>query len=201
MKYGVMGLLLLSACGGPRKACHKAERHMARAAWLCPGVLQADSATTTLPGTVATLPHPALQEAHLDSLEDACRQLAEALAAERELYAAVLGLRQPVPVATPRVVQAATAVQRVACQYQPMVYEHELFTLRMAGGSTPGIVVQVHDRQVAVPCPPRLVPPQRAGVAPWYRGAFWVLAIYAILVSYIILRSATSAWRANEPHA
>jgi hypothetical protein len=190
-------LLLLCACGGPRKACRKAQQHMARAAWLCPQVLRPDTATTTLPGDTATTPPMAYTAAQMDSVEAACQQLAEALAAERELYAALYSTppRQPLPVNTPPVQAALARIRTAACQYAPFHYQHELFTLRATGGETPGITVLVHDRVLRTECPPVLnmgqTPPTH-GVAAWYRVGFWVLVLaWALAVLAIHLANRT----------
>lgn len=172
-------LLLLAACGGPRKACRKAERAVERATVRCPDLLRRDTVYVELPGDTVSVAPAAYAEPLLDSLQAACQQLAEALEAERALYALALAQR-------PATQRAVKAVRQAACRYEPLTYEHELFTLVLPGGVSPGVQVHVKPRKASVPCPPAVVVEERHGVAEWYRPAFWLLLL--ALASYLVGR-------------
>lgn len=183
-------LLLLTSCGLTRTPCERADRRLGRAIALCPERLQADTALVRLPGDSATLPAPAYAHLDVDSLEAACVQLAEALRAERDLYAAMMLAAprpgDPVENYTAPVRRAAAAVRAQACRYAPFTYEHELFTVIGRGGDAPNLQVRVKDRAVATPCPPKVEMTRREGVATWYRTFFWVLI--AVVVAYLVGR-------------
>lgn len=177
--------LMVVACSTPRKACRKAERHMARAAWLCPSALQVDTATVLVPGDTATAPPMAYEPIDVDSLEAACAELARTLMAEREKYEGLLAgnaPEKPLPVNTEAVQRAASGVRRVACRWEPWEYDHALFHLRALGGDTPGILVEVKEQKVKSPCPPALSlkPVIIEGVAEWYRTAFYIMIIFLL---------------------
>lgn len=78
--------VLLTACGTPRKACRKADRHMAKAVFLCPKVLNArtDTVLVKLPGDTITIAVPWSEgPVNTDTLLAQCdslRAAAEALA-------------------------------------------------------------------------------------------------------------------------
>lgn len=194
MKHAALFLstLLLGSCALVQTPCERADRRIGRAIALCPKRLQADTATVQLPGDSATLSAPAYAHLDVDSLLAACAQLADALAAERDLYAAMMQ-KPPAPGApvehyTAPVRRAAAAVRAQACRYEPFTYEHELFTVIGRGGEAPNLQVQVKDRRVATPCPPKVEMVRREGVATWYRTFFWVLV--ATVVAYILGRFA-----------
>lgn len=178
-------LLLTTACGGPRKACRKAERHIARAVYMCPEVLEArvrrDTVTITLPGAVDS-GSAALDSVNVDSLMAACAQLAEALAAERDLYAAAVAQRPTEVVRT---------IQRQLCQFATITVADTNLLLKIwAEDGQVRYWYNVLPQQVQVPvvtqetvvnpgnnCPP-------PGVAPWYRTFFWLL-MALLLISFL----------------
>ena len=188
--------LLLVACGSPRKACRKAERHIAKAAMMCPELMRSADQGVVIPGDSVAV-EQTYGQADIDSIMAGCDQLREALKSEQDLSVVIFNhyLRRP------RVEQAVAQVRRSACRYKPFRYEHELFTLNMKGGETPGIEVIVPQRKVVVPCPPQveLRPVVHTGVARWYRGAFWLLVVFSLLLIYIILRTVFLGMRTNDP--
>lgn len=195
--------LMLAACTGPRKAseraCSKAERHVAKAVWMCPAVLEVDTAVRTvdvvLPGDSVTVPVRLAHSLDVDSILAQCEQLREVIAAERDLYAAALERQheRPGPTQAPAVRRAVDALQRSTCQWEPITYEHALFTLTVAPGqSEPLITVQVKDRVAQAecpPCPPRVKVDRvvQEGVHPgWRTFGRWVIGLLSLLVLLII---------------
>lgn len=196
--------LMLAACTGPRKAseraCRKAERHVAKAVWMCPAVLEVDTVVRTvdvvLPGDSVSVPVRLAHSLDVDSILAQCEHLREVIAAERDLYAAALGERQldrTQPVAQPAVRRAVDALQRSACQWEPLTYEHALFTLTVSPGeSQPLITVQVKDRVAQAPCPrcPPRVKVDRVvqeGVHPgWKTFGQWVIGLISLIVLLIL---------------
>ena len=72
----IMCMALLAACSSPRKACRKADRHISRAVWLCPDVLQRDSVRVqvVVPGDSA-IGELSYSQHEVDSLLAACAEL------------------------------------------------------------------------------------------------------------------------------
>lgn len=87
---------LLQGCAlfrpSPQAQCRRANGLINRAVRICPesATLRTDTHTVVLPGDSATGGTPFLP-ADIDSINAACAQLAEALAAERDLYMANMG--------------------------------------------------------------------------------------------------------------
>lgn len=190
----LLAALLLAGCASAPK---RAQRHLAKAVALDPRLLQPGD-TLEVPGGVATVPALPLLAVDVDSLEAACLQLAEALRAERDIYAAALLTAtpdQPLPVATPPVMRAADAVRRAACQYAPFYYDHELFTLTAAGGDTPGLRLVVKPRKASAPCPPvvKNVVVVKEGVATWYRTFFWCF-VGLVVLAFLKLARLARVW-------
>jgi uncharacterized membrane protein YdbT with pleckstrin-like domain len=195
-------LLLLTACGGPRKACRKAERHVAKAAMLCPELMRNADQVVELPGDSVVLPPVEYAAVDVDSLMAACEQLAEAMRNERDLFAHQLMMMPGKPLLP--VKQAVGKLRATACKYQPFTYDHELFTITASGGSTPNVEVSVKPRKASVPCPPQVVvdKAQHDGrVAGWYRTASWVLFALLVLMALLayVMGSMISTHYRNSP--
>lgn len=205
--------LVLVACSGPRKAseraCLKADRHMAKAAWLCPKVLEADTTARTvtveLPGDTLQVAPKLAHSLDVDSILAACDQLREALAAERTLRElAPPSGGQPTPVVSrpPAVPRALSTLQDRACQWEPFEVNHELAVLRLRPGSDgrPLITVEVKPRVATGECPPcppvlKLERKVMQGVNPVWKtigqvaiGVAALLLLSAALIVYL-------AWR------
>lgn len=216
--------LMLAACHLPRKAseraCRKAERHLARAVWLCPDILRHDSAsvTFTLPGdsTATTL---SFTDPVVDSVMAACEQLREALAAERDLYLAALALqterlrtqntiRDTVVASRPRMPDPTTvrlqefsrqAIEKLredVCAFEPFSFTAGICTCSVRPGKNGPLITMTQaevKKEATAPCPPQIgsVPCPEPGVAAWYRWAFWVLL--AIVIGSIVLRRVNGA--------
>lgn len=183
--------LLLSACTASRKAqrrCDRAESRMAKAIYLCPSLLQpGDTLRTavTVPGDSAQGTAAWSDSLHYDSLLAACQQYAEALAAERELFA--LSQRPP------RTQEAVRTLRQQACEMRPVhVFDGPMeLHIWTANGKvewkyeiTPQVV------EVSIPSPPRVEfrpAPPGTGVAAWYKWFFWVFVVcFALFLVWMI---------------
>ena len=115
----------------------------------------------------------------------ACQQYAEALAAERELYA--LHMR------TPRTQEAVRTIRQQACEMRPVhVFDGPMeLHIWTANGKvewkyeiTPQVV------EVSIPSPPRVEfrpAPPGTGVAAWYKWFFWVFVVcFALFMVWMI---------------
>ncbi len=210
--------LMLVACSSPRKAseraCAKAERYRAKAVWLCPQMLDMDSATARyeLPGDSAQQ-HAAYTQADVDSILTACLQLREALDAERELYAATMAQRSDsaaVPPPAPTRPGAATraalnTLRRQACDFEPLEAAAGICRARVTAGPG-GPLLRLEqlpiDTALRAPCPPALKPTTtvtHTGVASWYRPAFWTLLVITALLVAMLARMVAVHMRTNTP--
>lgn len=177
----ILCVALLSACGSPRKACRKADRHIARAVWLCPDVLHQDSATVTWPPTSDTIAaQPSRPD--LDSLLAACRTLNIALQAARLHAAPPLETHTPIS-AAPSVKHAVAKVQAAACNWEGFTERVGRVTITVHNiDGTPVLLVDDPGEVRKVPCPPGVTQTVVTGVAGWYRPAFWILAVLLVLI-------------------
>ncbi len=171
----LVGLLALApACRTPRKACAQAERHVAKAVWLCPQVLLAQIDTVELPGdtlrdTLVWAP------VDVDSLLAACdtlRRAAEVLALnsvnQQERMQATIRRQQAV-------MNATDALRRKACRVEPLNAFTADFDLAVWQGEDGALQYEVQLHPRTVPCPPCPVvrttaaPAERSGIAPGWR--------------------------------
>lgn len=212
--FGMFALLLV-ACSGPRKAteraCRKAEKHVARAVWLCPQVLEVDTAPRTVdvavPGDSAAVPVKLAHSLDVDSILAACEELQHLMALELEELRQVDSVA-PAIAEAPRAARkqaAVTRIQRTACQWEPQTYEHELFSLTVSPGETgPLLMVRVKDRVVTAdcpPCPPRVQVDRvvNKGVHPgWKTFGQWVIGLISLVV---LLGIAVVVWVLRNHHA
>lgn len=199
--------LMLAACSSPRKAseraCRKAEKHWAKAVWLCPKILSMDSATVTfvLPGdSVATTAR--YNEPIVDSVLKACEEYALAVMHERDsLRRQLLGDTGQVEdsslvngFGTRRGTSPAPSSQRqeklreFLCLFEPIVANTELCYAQVRPGPN-GPLLTLEQKEyrevVKAPCPPVALPPPCPpcdGVASWWRTVAIVLAILLLLV-------------------
>ncbi|MCB0790875.1 MAG: hypothetical protein KDB97_03840, partial [Flavobacteriales bacterium] len=180
---GVALAVVASSCSTPRKACRRAQRHIARAVWLCPEALQADTTTRTI---TVQLPADTItrtfgwSDADVDSILAGCAQLREALQAERDL--AVLsgehkGSGPPVQ-----------AIRRAACAFQPFTLENDRVKVTIRQGQDrPLVTLEAkawHQTMECPPCPPRVAqgPVQVNGPSGrFYRIGFWSLLLLLLL--------------------
>lgn len=196
----IMCVALLAACGSPRKACRKADRHIARAIWLCPDVLSRDSATATLlvPGDSTTGALTYTQH-DLDSLLAACDSLRGDVQHTDTLPAQVVYVRNEKPRA---------AVQRFrsrVCRPEPVHEDTDQYSVRIWMDSTSGeirylltIWPQVVEQKV--PCDPVVSRPDKTLTEkkehPWYAYVLLVLLILAGLWIISWITSWITSWDA-----
>lgn len=215
-------VLLATACSSPRKAseraCAKAEKHRARAVWLCPQMLSMDSASVRfqLQGD-STTASSRYTDPQVDSLLAACEQYAAALATERELYRIAMAERiaqgdediaassLPSP-PTPAQQQATHRIRQQVCQFEPFTATTGLCVASVRPGTNGPLLALEQlpiDTIASAPCPPQLQAapcPTCSGVATWYRWAFWSLLILTVCLLAIIARVIVVSMRANTPH-
>lgn len=191
----LMALMVLSACAQPRKACRRAEKHIAKAIYLCPEALHPDTTTRT-----ATLQVPAeslmselrWSQADMDSVLAACDQVREALDQERALYIAGVTTRSdkkstPMTATTPRAASAVAALRRQACQFEPFTLQNDRVKVTVRPGTDrPLITLEAKPWQQVVKCPP--CPPQVTmgevkvdGGGRFYRYGFWCLLLLVLV--------------------
>ncbi len=191
----IMCVALLAACSSPRKACRKADRHITRAIWLCPDVLQRDSATATffLPGdsSAGTIGYT---QWHLDSLLAACAELA-AVRTVDTLPAQVVYIKSE-PVKTKAVQRFRTKV----CRPDPVHVDVDSHSIRIWMDTTTGelrylLTIWPVVQEQKVPCPPAVDRPSKeltGGGTPWYA---WPILVLCIL-GFLWLISTISSWNA-----
>lgn len=199
-------VLLLAACSSQRaseRACRKADKHIAKAVWLCPDVLRHDSATVTftLPGDSAATT-AAFTDPIVDSLLKACEDFALAIVHERDSLANALiihgtgqaedgsrvngfGVRPGVSPA-PTVPAATARMREQLCYFEPIEANTDVCYARVRPGPNGPLLTLEQKPYKAVataPCPPQVGrPPCPAcnGVAAWWRVASIVLALLLI---------------------
>lgn len=196
----LVGLVaLIAACSSPRKAseraCRKADKHLARAVWLCPDALKHDSATVTfsLPGDSADVTVP-FTDPLVDSLLLACQQYAEAVATDRALLERTLDndsltiAQLELRVAALQRANATASVRRSACAFTAFEQTIGLCTVRVRPGPQGPMLTVVQaplDTAVTAPCPPQVTRPPCPscpdGVATWWRTAAILLFLILIL--------------------
>lgn len=182
---------LTTACSTPRKACRKAERHMARAVWLCPDILHQDSVAMAIPATKDSLA-AAPASPDLDSLLEACRALNAVLEADRHLRQEVAyTTNTPArPLYTPAhgVQLAVTKVQQAACNWQGFTQRVGRITITVRNiNGAPALMVDDPGEVRKVPCPPSANKTVITGVADWYRTAFWIIVGMVVLFVFPVL--------------
>lgn len=185
-----MCVALISACSSPRKACRKADKHIARAVWLCPDVLGRDSATVTIPPDSVTF-QAERPKAAVDSLLAACRTLNAALMAARRDFP--VPQREQAPHDQQVVAHAVAKLQQVACDWQPFTERFGRITVQVQNlDGTPLLVVTDPGEARKVPCPPTVNKTVITGVAEWYRTFFWFVVGGAVLLfAFLLLLAAT----------
>lgn len=205
--------LLATACSSPRRAseraCAKAEKHRARAIWLCPQALLLDSATARfqLPAQHDSAAVRLIQ-AELDSVRAACEQLSEALDAERELYQAALQ-QQPTTLPTPPkrgssepAQRALQALRKEVCAFEPQEVQVGLCIARVTPGTNAPLLYVEQlplDTMLRAPCPPQLTAaPIYTGVATWYRTGFWVVLALFLIILGLFIRMVQVAMRNHQ---
>lgn len=214
LMYGLLALMAMS-CTGPRKAlqraCAKAERHMAKAIYLCPDLLkpivQHDTVEVLVQGGSAE-GATGYTQADMDSLSKLCSELvayaqSRASSARRELEEERRTKRTGKT--TPDVV---SRLRKSVCELEPVMHADSLITLKMwtEDGKlryryqilprTAKAVTTHTSTQVAVqaPCPPE-------GVASWYRTWFWALLFSLALFLFLfgrVLYYSLRAWKPND---
>lgn len=216
-----VAVLLATACSSPRKAseraCAKAEKHRARAIWLCPQMLYMDSANVRfqLPGDSTTaISH--YTDPLVDSLLAACEQYAAALATERELYR--IAFTDRIDQSDPALATPATAphspaqrhatdrIRQQVCQFKPFTATTGLCVATVRPGANGPMLALEQlpvDTIAQAPCPPQLQPstcPTCSGVASWYRWGFWCLLLIVLALLMLIARVIVVSMRANSPN-
>lgn len=189
-------LIAVSACGTPRKACRKAQKHIAKAVWLCPEALRADtsgrSVSVQLPGDTIT-DTLRWSDADVHAIMADCDQLREALASERDLYATVLinNERQVAQAKSDRN-DALSKLRTSTCRFEPFTVSTGRTTVRIRPGSgVPLVTIEEHPVSRTVNCPP--CPPQvtlgevhvNGPTGKFYRIGFWSLLIFLIILALL----------------
>jgi hypothetical protein len=197
--------LMITACSQPRKAaerrCLRADRHQARAVWLCPDMLTRDSATVTV-----TLPPDSSKawnpwaDPVVDSLLNACADLALAtihkndsltrlLMASGAQVSAEKGSAKGSGSYAAAGQQAQARLRAQLCQFDPIESVTGLCHVRVRWGEH-GPLLTVEQRPFnqtqRAPCPPQLTRPPCptcAGVASWWRTAALLLLALLLLTN------------------
>ena len=192
-----LAVLLLMACSSPRKAseraCRKAERHMARAVWLCPDMMRLDSALYIMSPVRMEVPVAYSDSINYDSLLSACAALNAAL--EVRVADTSRAWQSPVVIHSPQMRQVAvrnatTAIRQAACDWKDFTQTFGRLTVTVKN-STAGPLLTVEDagETVKVPCPPAIgrAPCPEPGVATWYRSFTWtVIGLFALILIGVI---------------
>lgn len=188
--------MLMTSCFTPRKAeqrrCGKADRLMAKAAWLCPDVLLRDSARLQLPADSATWRLAWNDSVDHAGLLNACDSLRAALEALK-LESSQSDHQDLVPNAHlhPRVRQAVQSVQRNACKWRAFsdTINGVVVSVRPAADGTPLLTVEQLARTVKAPCPPAPQRPPCPGpldqLMDRAEEAGWKLLLWAILACVV----------------
>lgn len=184
--------MLMTSCFTPRKAeqrrCGKADRLMARAAWLCPDVLLLDSARVQLPADSATWRMAWADSVDHGALMSACDSLRAALDALKQTHPGEAPQESGSPAhLQPRVQHAVQAVQRTACQWRAFTdtINGLVVGVRPAADGTPLLTVEQLARTVHAPCPPAVQRPPCPGpldqLVDRAEEAGWKLLLWAAL--------------------
>lgn len=198
LPYLLAYLMLLggTACDGPRKACRKAEGLMARAVQKCPELMQLqeriDTVVVVVPGAVDS-GSTGYTQADMDSVEALCSTLLN-----RALQ------QQQRPAAQPTMERVVERMRTHLCDLEPVELRDSVLALKIwteAGElrywyqveprKATTTVRTVHAQVAAKPCPP-------AGVASWYRTAFWILASLLLLGLACVVLIVVNAMRHAE---
>lgn len=196
-------VLMLAACRTPRKACARAERHVARAVYLCPEILRAttrtDTVTVTVPGDAGAGAAQYTQH-QMDSVVHLCnvlvnRSLKYNTEKRKEHEAEEQVLQQ-------HIAQAGRELRQLrgyVCRFDTVVVEDSLFSLRVwADRDGIAYLYYVHPRTASAtvttttpgvslrdaPCPP-------VGVASWWRTVALIAMALLLLTN---LRKLIGLW-------
>lgn len=187
---GMAGIVLgFTGCRSSRFACDRAEKLIAEAVNLCPQVITAqvdtDSMLLVVPGGHGE-GERSYTQADMDSLLTVCNDLVRraqirSSANRREADALQQQLEH----------RDVVRIRRAACDFRPITVADTLIMLKVwtDGDSLRyfyNVLPQARMRYFTrtstkvdmsrMPCPP-------AGVARWYRPAFWVLFVIVLIIS------------------
>lgn len=188
-------VLFVGACSTTRKACERANGHMAKAVQMCPDLLTAkervDTVTVYLPGS-AGAGEGSYTQAEMDSVAHLCstllaaaqRKVGEAYAANRKESAVeplVQRMRANLCDLQPVELNDSALILRIWTERGQLRYYYHVLP-QVAKAPVKSVVAQVVTKE----CPPE-------GVASWYRTAFWwLVALLACGVAIVVLM----VWRA-----
>lgn len=180
-----------SGCRSSRYACERAEGMIAKAAALCPAVLQeeqhTDSALIVTPGGTGQ-GATAYTQADMDALLTRCNELVRRaqLRASVNRDDAAEVRRQ---LATEQ--RAILDLRSTACDFKPLTVADTLLMLKVwADGDSLryfyNVLPQARLRYFTHTCAKvdlRNVPCAPRGVATWYRTGFWILAVIVLITT------------------
>lgn len=206
--------LMLAACSQPRKAverrCNRADRHLARAVWLCPDILTRDSAQVTVSiAADSAASTTAWLTPEVDSLLNACADFALAVVHRNDSLKALIlaggrqgsaGIQGPAtgfgsPAAAGQ--RAQERMREQLCQFDPIESETELCHARVRPGKNGPLLTleqKAFSRTATAPCPPQLQRPKCptcTGVATWWRTAALILLAAVVVTN---LRKLMGLW-------
>lgn len=203
----LMGLavLLLMACSSPRKAseraCRKAERHWARAVYLCPEMLRLDSAVfVSPPDSLHVTAQPGTVD--VDSLLAACEELNRALLSPRweqlrPIDAAPVG-EKPAPKAKPSLPVAMKKIVGAACTWESFQEHLGRLTIVVKNvDGRPALTLIDPGETLKVPCPPAVgyAPCPAPGVAVGYKYFTWsVIGLFVLILIGVISWVTRGKW-------
>lgn len=202
-----LAALMLAACSQPRKAverrCNRADRHLARAVWLCPDILTRDSAQVTIaiaPDSAAST--TAWRTPEVDSLLNACADFALSVVQRNDSLRALLlaggrqgvaGIKGPAPGLGPPAAAGLRAQERLReqlCQFDAFEAETELCYARVRPGKDGPLLTleqKAYHRTATAPCPPQLQRPPCPscpdGVATWWRTVALILMAALVITN------------------
>lgn len=206
--------LMFAACSQPRKAverrCNRADRHLARAVWLCPDILTRDSAQVTItlaPDSAAAT--NAWRTPEVDSLLNACADFALSMISTNDSLQVLLlaggrqgsaGVERPVhgfgsPAAAGH--HAQQRMREQLCAFKPIEAETDLCYARVRPGKDGPLLTleqKAFSRTATAPCPPKVQRPPCPtfdGVASWWRTAAIILFVVLLLTN---LRKLMGLW-------
>jgi hypothetical protein len=199
------------------RRCNRADRHLARAVWLCPDILTRDSAQVTIsmaPDSAAST--TAWRTPQVDSLLNACADFALSVVQRNDSLQALLlaGGRQALPSTKASALdpgapgaagqRAQERLREQLCWFDAFESETELCFARVRPGKDGPLLTleqKSFSRTASAPCPPQLTRPPCPtcpdGVATWWRTVALILMgalVITNLKRIIGLFMSVSAW-------
>ena len=192
----LVSVALLASCAQPRKAaqrrCSKADRHIAKAVWLCPDALARDSATVQLPPTSTELRLALVDSVTMDSVLAACNRIRMALEAELE-HTKDSSNNTPGVASVPAAVRV---LQRTVCLWETLTdtVNGMVITVRRSADGSPLLGVELLARTVKAPCPPAITRPPCPGLLDQLRsmGTSIVWIVLSAIASLYLLKRMVS---------